>query len=216
LPARRGARGAWPRLRRVAWLLLLLAGCAGPAWPPPGNDATVVVVDRGWHTDIGLSADALDHRFDALRARFPGANSFTFGFGERLYVQKRDRTALDALRALLPSEGMVLVTALNTTPAAAFGADDTIPLAVSAEGLSGVQDFVRFSMSDDAAGAPEFVGEGPYPGSAFYASTHTYYGLFTCNTWTAEALRAAGVPVTAGAVLFASQVMGQVRVRAEP
>jgi uncharacterized protein (TIGR02117 family) len=197
-------------------LLLLLTTCAGPPLPPPGNTATVIVVDRGWHTEIGLPADALDHRFDALRARFPGARSFTFGFGERLYVQKRDRTAFDALRALLPSDGMVLVTALNTTPFGAFGADDVVPLAVSAEGFAGVEDFVSNSISDNAAGAPDFVGEGPYPGSAFYASTRTYYGLFTCNTWTAEALRAGGVPVTSKAVLFADQVMGQVRWRGEP
>jgi hypothetical protein len=151
-----------------------------------------------------------------LRARFTGARSFTFGFGERLYVQKRDRTAFDALRALLPSDGMVLVTALNTTPAAAFGADDAIPLAVSAEGFAGVKDFVRGSISDDAAGAPAFLGDGPYPGSAFYATTRTYYGLFTCNTWTAQALRAGGVPVTADGVVFASEVMGQVRWRAAP
>ncbi len=181
--------------------------------PPPGDAATVIVVDRGWHTDIGLPADALDHRFDALRARFPGVKTFTFGFGERLYVQNRHRTALDALRALLPSDGMVLVTALNTTPEAAFGTDDTIPLAISAEGFASVEDFVRRAIADNAAGAPDFVGEGPYPGSAFYASTLTYSGLFTCNTWTAEALRAAGVPVTAGGVVFASEVMGQVRER---
>jgi len=195
-------------------LLLLLTTCAGPPLPPPGNTATVIVVDRGWHTEIALPADALDHRFDALRARFPGARSFTFGFGERLYVQKRDRTMFDALRALLPSDGMVLVTALNTTPLAAFGPDDVVPLAVSAAGFDGVVDFISHSISDTAAGAPDFVGEGPYPGSAFYASTRTYYGLFTCNTWTAEALRAAGIPVTSTAALFASQVMGQVRWRA--
>jgi hypothetical protein len=59
-----------------------------------------------------------------------------------------------------------------------------------------------------------FVGDGPYPGSAFYASKQTYFGLFTCNTWTAEALWAGGVPVTTQAVLFADQVTGQVRWRA--
>jgi uncharacterized protein (TIGR02117 family) len=203
------------RALAAAWLALLLAGCAGRPMPPLGNAATVIVVDRGWHTEIGLPADALDARFDALRARFPGARAFTFGFGERLYVQKRDRTALDALRALLPSDGMVLVTALNTTPDMAFGPDDAIPLAVSSAGFAGVVDFVRHSMSDDAGGAPVFVGEGPYPGSAFYASKLTYFGLYTCNTWTAEALRSAGVPVTTKAVLFADQVTGQVRWRAK-
>ncbi len=193
---------------------LLLCACTGPAPPPAGNAATVIVVDRGWHTDISLPADKLDARFDALRARFPGAQEFTFGFGERVYVQKRDRTALDALRALLPSEGMVLVTALATSPAAAFGKDDAIPLAVSAAGFAGVENFVRAAMADDAAGAPVFVGDGPYPGSAFYASTLTYWGLRTCNTWTAQALQAGGVPVTSAAVLFADQVTGQVRWRA--
>jgi hypothetical protein len=203
-----------PRIA-AAIFTVLLAACADPPLAPPGNAAIVTVVDRGWHTDISLSADALDHRFDVLRARFPGARSFTFGFGQRLYVQKRDRTLLDALRALLPSDGMVLVTALNTTPAAAFGAEAAIPLAVSAEGFAAVEDFIRRSMSDNTAGAPLYVGEGPYSGSAFYASTMTYAGLFTCNTWTAKALRAGGLPVTTGAVLFADQVIGQVRWRAE-
>jgi uncharacterized protein (TIGR02117 family) len=221
VPARGSPRETHHRLNRNAvrasaraLLALLLAGCAGQPLPPPGNAATIIVVDRGWHTDISLPADRLDDRFDALRARFPGARAFTFGFGERLFVQKRDRTVLDALRALLPSAGMVLVTALNTSPAAAFGPDEAIPLAVSADGFAAVTDFVRRSISDDAAGAPDFVGDGPYPGSAFYASTLTYDGLFTCNTWTAEALRAGGVPVTADAVLFASQLTGQVRWRA--
>ena len=205
-------RSAWAR---VAGVVLMLAGCAGQKLPPQGNAATVIVVDRGWHTDVSLPADRLDDRFDALRVRFPGARAFTFGFGERLYVQKRDRTVLDALRALLPSDGMVLVTALDTTPAAAFGQDQTVALAVSSAGFEGVVDFVRRSMSDDAVGRPVFVGDGPYPGSAFYASTLTYYGLFTCNTWTAEALRAGGVPVAIDGVLFASQVTGQIRWRAE-
>ena len=106
------------------------------------------------------------------------------------------------------------MTALNTTPAVAFGLDDAIPLAVSRAGFDGVVDFVRRSMLDDAAGAPVLLGDGPYPGSAFYASTLTYFGLFTCNTWTAEALRSGGVPVTSAAALFADQVTGQVRWRA--
>jgi uncharacterized protein (TIGR02117 family) len=195
-------------------LALLLTACAGRDPPPPGNATTIIVVDRGWHTDISLRADQLDYRFDALKARFPGARAFTFGFGERLYVQKRDRTVFDALRALLPSDGMVLVTALNTTPAAAFGQDNAIPLAVSAEGLRAVADFVSDSMSTGGAGAPVFVDDGPYPGSAFYASPLTYWGLFTCNTWTADALRAGGVPVTVAGVVFAGEVTGQARWRA--
>lgn len=183
--------------------------------PPPGHQATAVVVERGWHTDISLVAEPLDHRFDALRTRFPGARAFVFGFGQRLYLLNRNDTVLDMLRALLPSDGMILVTALNTTPEAAFGPDQAIALAVSPEGFANAADFVRNSIGNDQAGTPEFIRDGPYPGSAFYASTLTYDGLNTCNTWTAEAVRAAGVPVTADAVVFASQVTGQLRWRAQ-
>ncbi len=211
----RGRPLSRPRERAlILACLAVLAACSGGPPPPPGNAATVDVVDRGWHTDIGLPADELDYRFDTLRARFPGVRSFTFGFGQRLYVEKRHRTAFDALRALLPSEGLVLVTALNTTPAAAFGARDVYPLAVSSAGFSGIEDFVRRAMSSNAAGVPVFVRDGPYPGSAFYASRLTYDGLFTCNTWTAAALRAGGVPVTVAGVVFAGQVTGQLRGRA--
>ncbi len=205
-----------PNWARAACLALLLAGCAQAPLPPPGNAATVIVVDRGWHTDIALQAGALDHRFDALRARFPGVQYFTFGFGERLYVQKRDRTAFDAMRALLPSDGMVLVTALSTTPAQAFGPDNVFPLAVSTEGFAGIVDYVHRSITRDAAGRPVFVSDGPYPGSAFYASPLTYDALRTCNAWTAEALHSAGVPVITDAVFFSGQVTGQVRWRANP
>jgi hypothetical protein len=108
---------------------------------------------------------------------------------------------------------MVLVTALNTSPERAFGTDDTVPLAVTPDGLAALEDFVHHSMTTNKDGTPVHVGAGPYPGSAFYASGITYYGLYTCNTWTAEGLRAAGIPISGDAVVFASQVMDQVRWR---
>jgi hypothetical protein len=43
----------------------------------------------------------------------------------------------------------------------------------------------------------------------FYAATGTYDLSHTCNTWTAEALRAAGAPVSAAGVVFAGQLLDQ-------
>jgi len=53
------------------------------------------------------------------------------------------------------------------------------------------------------------IGTGPYPQSVFYTSTGTYNLGHTCNTWTAEALRVAGLPVNAAGVVFAGQVLDQ-------
>jgi hypothetical protein len=55
------------------------------------------------------------------------------------------------------------------------------------------------------------LAEGPYPGSEFYASPATYDAFYTCNTFAAEALGAAGLPIASGGVIFAEQVMGPSR-----
>jgi hypothetical protein len=55
------------------------------------------------------------------------------------------------------------------------------------------------------------IADGPYPGSLFYASSGTYSGFYTCNTWTADALRVGGLPVSSDGVLFAGQVMDRAR-----
>ncbi|MBS0561929.1 MAG: DUF2459 domain-containing protein [Proteobacteria bacterium] len=192
---------------------LFLAACAARPVavtdPPAGAGATVYVVARGWHTDIGLDAALLDRRWDALRARFPGATMFVVGFGERAYLQKPNHTPLDALAALLPNDGLLLVTALVAPPEAAFSDDEVIPVAVSPAGFAAVASYVRASMRNGPDGAPEPVGGGPYPGSAFYAATPTYSALFTCNTWTADGLRTGGVPIETAAMFFSSQVTGQ-------
>jgi hypothetical protein len=133
-------------------------------------------------------------------------------------VEKREHSVFDMLRALLPGDGLILVTALVASPGDAFGQNEVVPLPVSPASFQAVQDFIWQSIETKAgateAGLPLFVGNGPYPGSAFYASRVTYDGLYTCNTWTAEALRAGGIPVTADAVVLADQIMGQLRWRA--
>jgi hypothetical protein len=45
----------------------------------------------------------------------------------------------------------------------------------------------------------------------FYAARDTYDALHTCNTWTAETLRAGGLPVPSAGVLFVGQVLGPAR-----
>jgi hypothetical protein len=64
-------------------------------------------------------------------------------------------------------------------------------------------------LAADEDRSPRRIGTGPYPESVFYASTGTYNLSHTCNTWTAEALRVTGLPVTATGVVFAGQVLDE-------
>ena len=72
----------------VALLAGWLAGCAvaPTAGPVPRGEATVYVVGRGWHTDIGLPVDEVTGPLASLESDFPGVRFMVFGFGEREYL----------------------------------------------------------------------------------------------------------------------------------
>jgi uncharacterized protein (TIGR02117 family) len=190
-------------------LLAALTACAhAPPAPASAGPRIAYVVRRGFHTDIGLPAARLGPPLRPLAAEFPGAATLLVGFGDRTFVQSRGRRWLgDWLLALLPGQGAMLVTGLSVAPYQAFAARDVVTLALTDAQWDGLQRFVRASFSPPA-GMPARLAEGPYTGSRFFASAHTYDLLDTCNTWTAEALRAAGQPVPVDFSLFSGQVIG--------
>lgn len=192
-----------------------LAGCA-PS--PPAADLTagprtetITLIERGWHTDIGITSGQLDPSLAALRDALPGTHVFVIGFGERAYLLRREHDLGDMLAALIPGPGALLVTGLRDPPQVAFPPTDVVTLRVSIRGLARLNDFLARSFERAANGAPLPLGPGPYPGSLFYAATETYSGTFTCNTWTAEGLQATGLPVHAAGVVFAADVDDQAR-----
>jgi uncharacterized protein DUF2459 len=188
-------------------LTLLTGACAVPWTEPPGN-AFVYVIARGWHTDIGLPVDEIAGPLAKLEGGFPGVRVLTFGFGERQFLANRETNFGAMLKALLPSRSLLLVTALRTTPEVAFGPLNVVVLPLSRAGLERLEASIWQELENPDVGA---LAEGPYPGSVFYAARDTYDGFYTCNTWTAETLRAGGLPMPATGVVFAGQVMGMAR-----
>ena len=84
-------------------------------------------------------------------------------------------------------------------------------LAIAKPQLDALEGSLASYFATDPAGQPLRLADGPYKGSAFFASDATYDALHTCNTWTAEILRAGGYPVSTAFVIFAHQVMAQAR-----
>jgi uncharacterized protein (TIGR02117 family) len=199
-------------------LLLVLVACTAALPPDDGpRTETIHVVIREWHTDIGLPAEVVRGRLSPLRDTFPGADWFVFGIGERSFIVNPDAGVLDMLTALFPSPTAMLVTGLRQSPAAAFAASgEIITLRVTPAGLARLVAFIEaafeYAGSEYAGSAgPRLLSPGPYAGSLFYYATPTYSGLYTCNTWTADALRAAGIPIQSSITLFASDVARQIR-----
>ncbi len=87
-------------------------------------------------------------------------------------------------------------------------------LAVTAGGLRRMARFIWDDVEKDRRGAPLRIAAGEDGRSAFYASTSGYDLAYTCNTWTALALRVAGLPVDPAGVVFAGQVLDRARAAA--
>ena len=199
------------RIVPVLLASLLLIGCTAPQPVTTPDDAVVYLIGRGWHTDIGLPVEQISAPLSTLEAGFPGVRFLTFGFGERNFVMNHETSFGAMLKALLPSRSALLMTALGTTPQAAFGARNVVVLRLSRAGLDRIEASIWHELELAPDGKPLQLAEGPYPGSVFYAARSTYDGLYTCNTWTAATLRSGGLPITVDGVLFAGQVMAMVR-----
>jgi len=200
-----------------ALLLASLSACSAvpvetgttAATNAPAALPSVYVLRRGRHTDLVLPVAELDEHLSTLTADFAAPRYLVFGFGDRQYMLATHKNAWHALLAPFPGAGVMLVTGLRETPQQAYGADHLAALSLSAPQLRELQRFVWDSLEQDPPGAVRPYLPGQLPGNVYYASTYTYWGFYTCNTWTAEALKKAGLPVHSGGVLFAGQVWEQ-------
>jgi hypothetical protein len=192
-----------------------LGGCAAGSAPHrataadigamPAHPVTLYVVRRGWHIDVGFAADALAGPLTAAREQFPEAHFFTFGFGDRRYLHAHHPAFPNMLAALWPGDGLVLVTALRGTPQQAFGDTQVVELTVTAGDAGAAQRRMAGSLSLQD-GHPRSDGPGPYEGSVYWRSMQRYSAAYTCNTWAAQVLAAAGLPLPDRGVVFAGQL----------
>jgi uncharacterized protein (TIGR02117 family) len=177
--------------------------------PPAAPHEIVYVTAEGWHTGLTVRAADIGGPLAILRQDFPGAQYLWFGWGQRAYYMTRHPTVWDALRALFPGPAVLYVIPLPEAPTTAQIGGHVFPLSVTPSGFSGLTDYIAASFERSADGELRWAGPGFWPGSAFFASNQIYDATNTCNTWTAKALNAAGLPVSAAGVMFASQVVAQ-------
>ena len=175
---------------------------ANAAWREPAQGVTIFIRTNGVHTWLMLpkSAEGVDWRplADPRHIRDPrygGGNYLAFGFGNRdFYLNTPTWSDLT----------------LTTAFAAAFGRgpglmhvehehdprpnDYQKPLRLTPDQYRRLAAHIRRSFTLDASGRPKPVlGRGYGPADIFYEGEGRYDATRTCNEWTGEALRAAGV-----------------------
>ena len=204
-----------------AWLIIVLSlGGSACSAPPPRVDSrvgsvaadavTVFVVKRSWHIDLGFVASDLHPPLAALRAGLPQARYLLFGFGDRHYLLAHGGSSSRLSGSLLPGAGLVLLTGLAQSPQSAFGAANVVRLPLSPMQARQLESFV-WSTLVSAGGEVHALAAGPYADSFYFAAAPRYSLLHTCNTWAAEGLQAAGLPVSSRGVELAGQLWRQVQ-----
>ena len=194
-----------------------LAGCAGDPTPPStptlvlapaphGEAGTVALLTHGWHTDIAVPAKEISGPLGMFVRRFPGAKTIVFGYGKRSFMVARQHGVGDWLDGPFPGRGAVEVSALGTDPAAAYGARHTMTIDLPPGGAARMSAFIWQSFTKDAAGQPIEVAHGDFAGSLVFAASSGYDLSHTCNTWSAQALAAAGLPIRPAGIVMAGQI----------
>ena len=205
------------KIARCAAVAALTAGCLGPVasfYPPPPDTPVepVWVVDHGWHAGLVLARSAIPPGVLPEQDDFPAAQYLEFGWGDARFYETRDAGVALAIRAAFFSNGSVVhVVGLPTRPRQALSTGDVVEVRLSRPGFDALAQFVDGSFDREGQRAASRRGPGLYGDSGFYSARGRYHLLYTCNTWTADALRAAGLPITPIYAMTAGNLMWQVR-----
>lgn len=220
MPAARPRPGLRPLVVLLAWLGL--AACAAgpsPGSPGPSETGTAIhVVSNGWHTEVVMEGMTVPAGRWPQREPFRDRRYVEVGWGDRdAYPAARLTPAL-ALRAAFLSRGSALrVSGFDEPIAERFRGIEVVELRLSASGLDALAGFIEASHAADADGRPVRIGaDGSDASVVFYVGRDRFHVLNTCNSWTARALRATGLPVWPALTLTAHQLMLQVRPLGRP
>lgn len=187
----------------IAVLVLLGAAVPRPLWPADAQGAgerRILVLTNPIHTDIAIPIDP------AVRARFafleeaglplgdPGARWLVFGWGGRaFYLQTptwADLKPLPVFKALTLDRAVMHVELAGDIP-------EPHPTVAGYEldpaGFDRLVDFIAASF-DAEGGVPRIVPGASYGVYDRFYEAHSRFNLLVgCNTWTAGALRQAGL-----------------------
>lgn len=151
------------------------------------------LADHGWHTEVLAPHEA--------------GHLVSWGFGARAFFTSPNPGLPEFLAALTPGPAAIVATP-ESPPSGA------VALPVGEVGLLALWRFFQGELERDADGRAIVVAPGFRPGGVFFAARRPYSLAYTCNSWTMDALAAAGLPVRSRGTLTAADAMAQaLRVR---
>ena len=200
-----------------AFVLITFYGEAIPMGElPTDGDHYIYVRSNGIHTELILPTDngTIDWKETIQPDDFGDSISLeyiVFGWGDKGFYMNTpewsDLTAKTATSALLvPTETAMHVRYIPRPEEN----KDCVKVFVRKEQYLKIASYVRKSFKQEEHKVQLIPGKGYGPSDNFYEAHESYHLFRTCNTWTSNALKEAGVRTSALAV-FPNGVMGHLR-----
>jgi uncharacterized protein (TIGR02117 family) len=187
------------------YLLAALVGALVPLnrnWVEPARGITIYLADNGVHSDLilpesaaGLDWGPLVPRSD-MAAAPPASRWIAFGAGERrVYLDTPTWADLTPRAAWAGIAGGERVMHVEYVADPSYGARE---IRLTPEQYRRLWAAIRASFALDAKGRPIHIDHAGYgPGDTFYRGIGRASAIHTCNQWSAERLRLAGVEAPA-------------------
>jgi uncharacterized protein (TIGR02117 family) len=207
-------------------LLMLTAACATQpdvaAIPLSDTPHTIYYIYRDWHTSVMLDATtyrnlsklpALD---TTLNTEVAPAGFVRIGWGDGDYYTGKSTSVVTATRALIASAySAIQVIGYTVDPFPHIPAETRVPLQISDQAMRELITYLDASFArgngSNLLPLPTYVENS----GVFFEASQRYGFLNTCNTWSSNALRAAGLPVRGTFNLTAQSVFEQARAISE-
>ena len=198
----------------LAFWVFVNGGGAVAEWPcAPGEASckTVVIVHNSWHAAIVLRRDDLSIDVLPELGDFTDAKFLEFSWGDQDYFPDPNSGVWAALRAGFWSGGSVMhMVGFQTSVRELYRGAEIFELRLNSTAYAKLLRYIAQSFARPLTGGPAPARPGLFAYSRFYPATQKFSVLRTCNTWAAEALESAGVPVAPSMVFTASNLASQV------
>lgn len=172
----------------------------------------IYAVSKGWHAGLVVPSEAVNCAVPELKARFPGATHYEIGWGDQGFYQAKKATLRLAFQALFASRGSVMhVVPIRDTLPDFLQDHEVAETCLTSTEYALLVRFIAESFARNTDGEIIARERGTCADSQFFQGRGTYSVLYTCNRWTATALRSAGLDLWSRITLTSGSVMRAVR-----
>jgi uncharacterized protein (TIGR02117 family) len=176
------------------------------------NTKGVFVVHDNWHSAILVKTSDLSSKSLPEIRDFAGADYLEFSWGDREYFPHPDPGMGLALKAAFWSSGSIIhVVGVRGNPATLYPNAEVITIAMSAGQFQRLVQFVSETFVRVHAESASEALPGLSENARFYLAQGKFSIFRTCNTWVAEALQAAKLPINPAWVITAGSLGRHVR-----